>query len=428
MSQPTRAAAAQSQAGPLAPYRVLDLTTERGWMSGKILADLGAQVLKVEPVGGDPGRHRGPFYQDRADPEHSLRWWFLNRGKRSITLNLETEDGRALFRRLLSQTDLLLESFAPGHLARLGIDHAQLMAEHPRLVWTSITPFGQLGPHARFQGPDLILTALCGSIFLTGDPDRAPVRVSVPQADLHGAAEGALNSLFALYHVSGGGSGQHVDVAAQLSATRALMNATPFPKLENKNLVRQGIWAESGGFKRRAIYGCKDGHVCIMLTGGVLGAQTIGALLEWAAADMTVPAILLDTDWKALDFGALIRNPEKAELFTLLSDFLLEFFMLHDKATLYAGALQRRVLLAPIGTVKDISADEQLIAREFFQQVEHPGIGEVRYPGPWAKLSQTPLPALSRAPTIGEHNEEVYCGRLGLDRQQLVRLAGAGVL
>lgn len=428
MNQITRAASAQSQAGPLAVYRVLDLTTERGWMSGKILADLGAQVIKVEPVGGDPGRHRGPFHHDRIDPESSLRWWFLNRGKRSITLNLETEDGRMLFRKLLSQADLLLESFTPGYLDRLGIDYAQLKDEYPDLVWTSITPFGQLGPHAHFQGPDLILTALCGSIFLTGDPDRAPVRVSVPQADLHGASEGALNSLFALYHAAGGGGGQRVDVAAQLSATRALMNATPFPKLENKNLVRQGIWADSGGFKRRAIYGCKDGHVCIMLTGGVLGAQTIGALLEWAATDMAVPAVLRETDWKALDFGALIRNPEKAELFSLLSDFLLEFFLLHDKATLYGGALERRILLAPISTVKDISADEQLIARDFFQNVEHPGIGEVRYPGPWAKLSHTPLPHLPRAPTIGEHNDEIYCGALGLDRQQLVRLAGAGIL
>ena len=254
------------------------------------------------------------------------------------------------------------------------------------------------------------------------------MRVAVPQADLHGSAEGAAASLIALYHAGRTGHGQRVDVASQLCVVRALMNATPFPRLEGRDLVRQGIWNETAGFRRRAVYACADGYLSLMLNGGVLGGHTVRALLAWAEETMEVPLQLLEADWTQLDFSEVIRNPAKAELFTNLSEFLVEFFLQHDKETLYLGALERRILLAPVNTVADIRADEQLRARGYFDAVDHGELGEVHYPGAWAKLSNTPLQNTPRAPRIGEHNQAVYGGLLGIEVAEMVDLADAGAL
>src|SRR5688572_10249417 len=162
-------------AGLLSPYRVVDLTDERGILCGKILADLGADVIQVEPPGGSSARRIGPFYHDQAEAERSLFWWSYAANKRSITLNLASSDGRALLKRLVQTADFLVESFPPGHLERLGLGFDTLAAINPRLIVVSVTPFGQDGPYAHYKAADLTGVGMAGFMYLTGDPDRPPV-------------------------------------------------------------------------------------------------------------------------------------------------------------------------------------------------------------------------------------------------------------
>lgn len=415
-------AASKGTPGALSPYRILDLTDHRGWLAGKMLSDLGAEVIKIEPVDGDPGRHRGPFYKDKTDANHSLKWWFFNQGKQGVSLELESEEGKALFKKMVADADAVIESFDPGTMDSLGLGYKALEAVNPKIVMTSITPFGQSGPHAGFKGPDLILAALCGTMYLCGDPERPPVRISIPQGYMHGAAEGAVSTMMGLYHARAAGVGQHADVSSQLAYSRALMNATPFPKLENRSLKRTGIWTESVGSFRRVIYPAKDGHITMMLNGGMLGGKSIEAIFEWAQETVEVPEKLLNADWQGLDAAALIQDPEKGLLFTELSEWLMDFYPLFDKATIYAEALKRRILLAPVSTVADICEDEQLEAREYFVDVEHQGQGSVTYPGVWAKMSQTKLRVGARAPLVGEHNREIFVGRMGVSEVDFARL------
>ena len=164
----------------LAPYRVLDLTDERGLLAGKILADLGADVLQIEPPGGSPARKIGPFHGDDPQPEKSLFWWAYAANKRGITLDLEQKDGQALLEKLVAEADFLIESFTPGYLDGLGLGYQHLAEINPKLVMVSITPFGQDGPYSNYQATDIVGMALGGFMYLTGDEDRAPIRISFP--------------------------------------------------------------------------------------------------------------------------------------------------------------------------------------------------------------------------------------------------------
>ncbi len=199
----------------LSPYRVLDLTDERGLLCGQILADLGADVIAVEPPGGSSARRIGPFAGDVPDPERSLHWWAYARNKRGITLDLDTDDGREKLRQLVAGADFLIESAAPGEMAARGLGYGDLAAINPALVYVSITPFGQDGPKAHYAATDLTILAAAGVLVRQGDEDRPPVRVSVPQAWLHASAEAAGAALVAHHERARSGRGQHVDVSAQ---------------------------------------------------------------------------------------------------------------------------------------------------------------------------------------------------------------------
>ncbi|MDP1821450.1 MAG: CoA transferase [Acidimicrobiales bacterium] len=422
-------ASGTTSVGALSPYRVVDFSTSRAWLTGRMLADLGADVLKVEPPGGDPGRRAPPFADDEPNPETNLRWWVSNRGKRGLTLDLDQADGVALARRLLADADVMIESFDPAHLAERSLGYDDLRELNPRLVVTSITPFGQTGPHANYSGPDLVLSATGGPMWLTGDVDRPPVRVSVPQYEMHGAAEGAVATAIALYHAAATGQGQHVDVSCQLAAIRTIMNASSFPYLEGGELSRQGREIPYGHAKFRMLYPCKDGHVSVLLMGGALGAMIVKALLGWINEEQGVPEWLAEVDWLNIDFAELNKDEEGRAFFGKVSTAIEAFFVTRTKAELYAEALARRFLLAPVNTVADIRVDEQLAARDFFVEVDHPERdGPVAYPGPWVKLSATPLIAGARAPRVGEHNRDVYEGEIGLASDELLALHAKGVV
>ncbi|MFC2051722.1 CaiB/BaiF CoA transferase family protein, partial [Chloroflexota bacterium] len=248
----------------LSPYRVLDLTDKKGLLCGKLLGDLGADVIKIEKPGGDPARNIGPFYHDEPDSEKSLFWFAFNTSKRGITLDIETADGQEMFKRLLKSADLVVESFPPGYMDKLGLGYSDLERINPGIIMVSITPFGQTGPYKDYKASDITAWAMGGQMYSWGNADRPPVRISHPfQAYLHAAGEGAVGALMALHHRETTGEGQHVDVSIQESIvqlTYKITNAWDLNKVIQRR-ERNVLAPSSSNFHITQTWPCKNGYV-----------------------------------------------------------------------------------------------------------------------------------------------------------------------
>jgi crotonobetainyl-CoA:carnitine CoA-transferase CaiB-like acyl-CoA transferase len=412
----------------LSPYRVLDLTTERGLLCGQMLGDLGADVIKIEPPGGSPARQLGPFYKDQPHPDRSLYWWAYNRNKRSITLNLESPEGQTLFRRLVPTAHFLIESDNPGALAPWGCGYADLAALNPALVYVSITPFGQDGPKTAYAESDLIILAAGGPLILTGDEDRAPVRVSVPQAYLHASGQAAVAALIAHHERQRSGQGQHVDVSAQQAVAQATQSSILVAPLGERDYERLAGGVKMGFIKVRLVWPAKDGYVSIVFLFGSAIAHFTRRFMEWVCEEGFCDAATRDQDWVA--FGSMFMgDPEALKEYERLVELVSRFTASKTKAELLEAALERGLLIAPITTTEEVCQSEQLAAREYWQALEHPELGQaVHYPGPFAKFSAAPLQYRRRPPTIGEHNQEIYLGELGLTEGQFTELQRKGVI
>ena len=403
----------------LSPYRVLDFTDQGGLLCGKILADLGADVIQVEPPGGSSARKTGPFYNDDVHPEKSLFWWALAANKRGITLNLETLDGRGLFRSLVQDAHFVIESFPPGYLEGLGLGYTDLEQINPSLVMVSITPFGQSGPYAHYKAPDLVGTALGGFIYLTGDDDRPPVRVSFPHFYLHGAAAGAAGAMLAHTHRALTGKGQHVDVSCQQAVAKSLAHAPQSWDLEKVIIQGMGVYRQTSGETLvRINWRCKDGYLNYMLQGGSV-ARSTRALLAWMDEEGMGDQALDEVNWEDLGYGQV-----QAEVMAKAAPPLERFFLSHTKEELSNGSIERRILLFPVASPKDLLEHEQLKAREFFTPLHHPDLEDtVTYPGAFVKtIGENRVGLRRRPPLIGEHNLEIYQEELGLTSQAVASL------
>ncbi len=405
--------------------RVLDLTDEKGLICGKVLADLGAEVIKVERPGGDAARNIGPFYHDIPDPEKSLYWFAFNTGKKSISLDIETVDGRDLFKRLTKTADFVIESFPPGYMEKLGLGYAALSEINPGIIMTSITPFGQSGPYAQFKGPDMVVMAMGGVMYLYGEPDREPIRISLPQAYLQAGTEAAVGSIIAHYYRETTGEGQHVDVSAQECVTLEMFNAPQFWDINRINLKRQGAWRQYGPHRVESLYPCKDGYIQYSILGGRSGAESQRAMVDWMNSEgMVVPDWVKEFEWESFDAGHY--DPEIAAKLTPL---FKGFLMTKTKAELFEQCIKRRLLLGPVSNIQDLTKNPQLTARDFWVEIDHPELGVViSYPGPPCKSNETPWKVGRRAPFVGEHNSEIYEDELGLSKKEFVILKGAGVI
>jgi crotonobetainyl-CoA:carnitine CoA-transferase CaiB-like acyl-CoA transferase len=419
---------AQQQRGPfLSPYRVLDLTDERGILCGKILADLGADVVQVEPPGGSAARNIGPFYHNEVHPEKSLFWWAYAANKRGITLNLHTADGAELLKGLVKDAHFLIESFPPGYLEGLGLGYEELRAMNPGLVMVSITPFGQDGPYAGYKAPDIVGMAMGGLMYLTGDPDRAPVRVGFPQFHLHGSAAAAAGAMIAHTHRALTGEGQHVDVSCQQAVAKTLIHAPQFWDIEGTVLKRMGINRQSSAETvTRVTWQCLDGYVNFMPSGGAAGqVRSIRSLLEWMDEEGMGDEELEAVNWENMGYGT-----GRAEIMQKTVAPLEKFFASHTRAELTQGSLDRRVLLFPVATPGDLLDHPQLKARDYFKELDHPELGEsVAYPGVFVKdQAGDGVQLRRRPPLIGEHNGEIYQGEMGLSPSQLAALKEGKVI
>jgi crotonobetainyl-CoA:carnitine CoA-transferase CaiB-like acyl-CoA transferase len=409
----------------LAGVRILDLTDETGDFCTKLLAALGADVLRLEPPRGDASRRLGPFGGGDPRPEKSLHWLLHNAGKRSITLNIENPDGRGLFLRLLEGADSLVECKPPGYLKGLGLDYPNLRHRNQRLIHTTITPFGSEGPFANYRADDFIINAMGGMMYQCGAPDTPPVNISSPVAYISASAQAAVGTMLAFYHRELTGRGQHVDVSMQ-EAT--LWAEKPFDvawKAEGK------IVARGGDAPRNALdpipmfrlyFACQDGFVAAMPT--YWSHRDI--VRRWLR-DEGLAERLYRPEWEEYFTGAAAVAPEglEDELFARFGDLMSR----HPKAYLYLEGQRRGMQICPINHAGETLADHQLAARRYFVEMDFPGLGGTyKIQGAPFPLPESPWRITRPAPRIGEHNQEIYCGELGLDPKELAVLRATGAI
>ena len=395
----------------LAGLRILDLTDLKGAMCAKLFGDMGADVLKIEPPEGDATRRIGPFLDGQPHLEQSLLFWFYNTSKRGITLDLNQQAGQELAKQLAAKADVLVESAAPGTLARLGLGYDELKQLNPNLVLTSITPFGQTGPYQSYRSSDIVAEALGGMIWTNGFPDEPPLHAMGLQAYHSASFFAAIGTLLALLTRDSLGEGQWVDVSIQEAVAGAVEHVAPF--------YHQGLGIES---RRGSLHWsryfrvarCRDGYVMHCS----LGDWT--SLVEWVKGDKKAQD-LEDTRWEDLVY----RREHAEHLFDILDDWAKDYSV----AELMEGAQLRRIPYAMVRPPEALVEDPQLNARGFFSHIEHPELGRtVQYPGGPIHFTTTPWRIARRPPLLGEHNTEVYGSELGIEADRLSALKQAGVI
>jgi crotonobetainyl-CoA:carnitine CoA-transferase CaiB-like acyl-CoA transferase len=404
--------------------RVLDLADETGSLCGRILADLGADVLKVEPPGGDPGRRVPPFAHDRPDLESSLSWLAANAGKRGVTCNLDSETGRELFVRLVERADVVVST---ARYLGPGLQYDDLQGLNPRLIFAELRPYGAHGPLDSRPASDLEVTAASGALWLAGDPDGVPVRTSYPMSPAWTGMYAACGVLLAVVARDTSGRGQFVDISAQASMLTAISHAPVFWDLLGEEQSRSGpflVGRSVTGAQFRNIWPCRDGYITFALYGGAAGRATARALVAWMDERGGAPDGLKQIDWDQFDVAT--ASPE---LVGRIEAGIGPFFETLTKDEFFRGVGERNMLGYPVATVADIDRDEQLAARDFWQTLPSAwGEGPVRFPGGFALFDGERLEVKRSAPRLGEHNLEVYRDELGLSPDEIVTLRSAGVL
>jgi crotonobetainyl-CoA:carnitine CoA-transferase CaiB-like acyl-CoA transferase len=295
-------------------------------------------------------------------------------------------------------------------------------------VYVSITPFGQDGPKATYADSDLVILAAGGPLTLTGDDDRPPVRLSVPQAYSHASGQAAVAALIAHHERQRSGRGQHVDVSAQQAVAQATQSSLLAAPLGEREFQRLAGGVKMGPVNVRLVWPAKDGYVSMaFLFGSAIGPFT-RRLMEWVHEEGGCDAATRDIDWIA--FGSIFfGDPAAIAEYERLVRLLESFSKSKTKAELLQAALKRVLLIAPILTTDEVLQSEQLASRGYWQSLSHPELGQtVRYPGPFAKFSAAPLRYRYRPPTVGEHNREIYVDELGMSEQQFVDLRRRGII
>lgn len=394
--------------GPLDGIRVLDLSTPLAEATGRVLADLGAEVIKIEPPGGCEARFVPPFAGPRqdprdGDPEKSLFWQAFGLGKRSVVLDIDDTEDRDEFLTLVSGADILIESFTPGVMAAKGLDAETLCELNPMLLYVSVSPFGQSGPYAKHPATDLTLAAAGGLLNMQGDGDREPVPVGLPETAHLGSVQAAADVLSALYARNRTGRGQHLDSSIQAAVLWSLMYVTGFaatgqdpPGFDDTRAERTGSQIIVPGLPLPVVEPCKDGHVAMTLVLGAQGAFSFNAAMNWIGVQGGLDADLMEVDWmtwiQQVMEGSLALDVARRGL-----DQFLAFLKTMTKDEIHEQAVAQKWLIAPVKLVPDLISDPQLNARDFWTDV-----AGRKHPGPFARLSETPIRYERPAPGLGQ--------------------------
>ena len=392
--------------------RVLDLSQGvSGGYCTKLFGSLGAEVIKVEdPSQGDLSRRMGPFFEHLPNGETSATHLYLNTSKKSITLNLNTTSGTETLKRLLVSADVLVENFQPGVMASMGLDYPQVESLNPRLVMASITYFGQTGPYKSYKGNSMVGFAVTGQMHMTGDPDKEPLVGAGYQPEYQAGLHAYDAVLAALYWRETSGKGQHIDV----SVMEAMAYYHEFAITTWTHVKALSIRAGNNypvGNHPLTIYPCKDGYISISC---VTPRQSESLFLLIERPDLI--------DDPKLGTGTS-RWGNKDEFDEIILPWLMERTM--DE--IVTAAQDLRIPCTYVPTFGQLFQDRQLRARDYWVALEHPLVGRHTYAGAPFKMDQTPM-QLTRAPLLGEHNEEVYCGDLGCSKEDLVRLRERNII
>jgi benzylsuccinate CoA-transferase BbsE subunit len=403
-------------------YRVLDLTDEKGFLCGKILGDLGADVIKIEKPAGDTSRRIGPFFRDTPDPEKSLHWFALNSSKRGITLNIEDPEGKDIFIKLAETADVIIESFTPGHMDILGIGYGVLSARNPRLIMTSITAFGQTGPYKDRKASDITLLAMSGLMSINGDSDRPPLRMCFDQSYYLACAQAAAGTLLAIQCRYTSNKGQRVDVSIYEVAVRANYREPFRWEWEKATTPRMGNRFARGGKGYTQLWPCKDGYVTWLIM--MENARPVRGWVEWMKEEGAAGR-WADINWD--EMNTLVKW--SGEDIQAIQDSIAAFILTHTTKELAANSMKRGLLLSPVNPVDFVAEDEQLIARNFWKKVEHPELGTAfNYPRFTYLSSEDNNEVRFRAPLIGEHNSEIYGKELAFSEEDISSLRKRGIL
>jgi benzylsuccinate CoA-transferase BbsE subunit len=390
------------------------------------MADLGADVIKIEPPGGQNTRSVGPFLADIPHRERSLYFWHYNTSKRGITLNLETIEGKDLFRRLVSTADVILETYPPGYLPSLGLGYKELEALNPRLIMCSLTPFGQTGPWRDYQTTDLLHLAAGGQMASSGYdpedvPDAPPIAPGGGNAWHIGCHYAYMGIMAALYYRDMTGQGQYIDASIHEACALTTEGAIAIYLSTGEVVLRHtGRHASLDQSPRLQMITRDGGWVNTTRSGTNLTPPRLRRLAEWMDRYGLAQDLL---DEKYRDMAVIQENAFH------ITDVLEEFFANMPQEELWHGAQERDFPWGAVRTVEEIVEDPHLQERGFFVKVAHPEMGRsFIYPGPAAIYNESPWRIYRRAPLIGEHNEEVLCGELGLRREELTLLCEHGVI
>ncbi|MBI4641271.1 MAG: CoA transferase [Candidatus Tectomicrobia bacterium] len=387
----------------LSGWRLLDMTDSLGFYCVKLLADMGADVIKIERPGGDSARLIGPFESDLPHPEKSLSFLYFNANKRGITLNIETPEGQEIFKALIKKTDIFVETFNPGYLPNLNLGYETLSLLNPSLIMTSISGFGQSGPYSQYEASDIVGFAMGGLMALSGEPDGPPCVAPDNQAYIMAGAHAAASTLAALFYRQMTGKGQYID-ASMLEAMTQVIDCGITRYSVTKEMTKR--FRLPTDVSPEGNYPCKDGYVRI----SIFTQRNWRNLLEWIGD----PPELLDPKWEE---GSNRRGQRD-----IIDPPISAFTMNYTKAELYEIGQKMRVPITPVNTPEEFMNDPHTIAREFFVQVNHPVAGTIKYPGAPFRLSGTPWSIECPAPLVGQHNEEIYRGELGMSEAELAQL------
>lgn len=393
----------------LTGIRVLDFSRyAAGPSATMIMADMGADVIRVEPPGGGEDRTLGPFAPNGESLPFGI---IINRNKRGITLNLRSEAGQSILKKLVAKADVIVENFSPGVKAEMGMTYETLKAINPRIIHVSVTAYGQNGPYVNRLGFDPIAQAMCSAMSYSGFPGSPPVRFQASWVDNSTGIATALGTMLALYHRQATGEGQAVDMALLDTAISFVSNMGVAAEYKVNNFIRSQIG--NGSFYAYGdCFQVKDGWVYMSVIGDSLWRR-LCRLLEredWLKDERFSSDISRFQNRQAISdvVGSWIANKTMAEALDITE--------------------KKRIPCAPVSTVPQMVANPQVAAREMLVDVDFPGVGPVPHTGVAIKLSKTPGSIEHRAPLLGEHNEEIYCGLLGMKKNELPKLKREGVI
>ncbi len=388
----------------LAGLKVVELVDNEAALGGKLLADLGAEVLKIEDPLRHDSRRQVPLLTTPGDEATSLAWISCNQGKQSLQLDLESKEGRQVLHKLLAAADLFLESTPPGYLESLGLGYSRLEHANPALVMVSVTPFGQSGPYSGFSGEDLVLWALGGMLFITGDEERPPLNISAPQAWRLAGAQAALAALIALAHRRQSGQGQPVDLSVQACIPWVAQTAPDYWPCYGQVQRRGGTgWSipsevEPQGLRRRTLWPCRDGYVCAYIIAGGPAEKMNAAMFNWMREEGFDPPGIEGVSWDYFDLRRV-----KQEVIAGIEAQMAGFFAHQDKESLFQEGQRRGVMVYPVSGLEEVLASPQLTSRSYWSGVSLPDGSQAPVPHRWVRMGRTPLGEGVPAPALDEH-------------------------